>query len=87
MNIQEGTMVKAEMNYPPITIGGVVTHTKEIEIQEQKIFMVKVIFQDEAKTRGTYAFYPNTYNKNQTEQDVVLISGNNSCPDKISVVQ
>ncbi len=80
-------MVKAEMNYPPITIGGVVTHAREIEIQEQKILMVKVMFQDEAKTRGTYAFYSNTYNNNnQTKQDVALISGNNSCPDKISVV-
>lgn len=86
MNIEEGTMVKAEKNYPPTTIGGVVTHVREIEIQDQKIFMVKVMFQDETKTRGTYAFYPNTYNNNQTKQDVALISGNNSCPDKISVI-
>lgn len=86
MKIEEGTMVKAEMNYPPTTINGVVTHTREIEIEEQKIFMVKVMFQDEAKTRGTYAFYPRFTRDNQTEQDVTLISGNNSCPDKISVI-
>ena len=57
MNFQEGTVVTTQINYPPITLSGVVIASKKIETEEDRTFEVfKVMFQNENKNVGTYVW-------------------------------
>lgn len=88
MSIAEGTLVKATVNNPPVEFGGIVTHVREINIQDNKVTIAKIIFQNDEKTRGVYAFYPEySYSSKETTRAVSLISGNNSCPNTLIVIE
>lgn len=57
MKIQEGTMVTATINNPPVNITGVVTQARENTIDEREVVLANIIFQTEKKEQGIYAFY------------------------------
>ena len=58
MIYQEGTVVKTEINHPPQSLSGVVIASREIanERDATTFEVFKVIFQDERKSVGTYAY-------------------------------
>lgn len=57
MKIQEGTMVTATINSPPVKVTGVVTQVRENTIDERQVVLANIIFQTESKPQGVYAFY------------------------------
>ena len=88
MSIVEGTLVRATVNNPPVEFGGVVTQAREINIQDKKVTIAKIMFQTDEKTRGVYAFYPEySYGSNETTRAVSLISGDDSCPNTLIVIE
>ena len=58
MIYQEGTVVTTEINHPPESLSGVVIASREIanERDATTFEVFKVIFQDERKSVGTYAW-------------------------------
>ena len=62
MKIQEGTMVTATINNPPVKVTGVVTQVRENTIDEREVVLANIIFQTENKPQAVYAFYVEAYN-------------------------
>ena len=70
MNFQEGTVVKTQINHPPITLSGVVIASKKIDAEEDRTFEVfKVMFQNENKNVGTYVWCSESMNYNAPDND------------------
>ena len=70
MNFQEGTVVKTQINHPPITLSGVVIASKKIEAEEERTFEVfKVMFQNENKNVGTYVWCSESMKYNAPDND------------------
>ena len=90
MNFQEGTVVKTQINHPPITLSGVVIASKKIETEEDRTFEVfKVMFQNESKNVGTYVWCSESMNynapdNNSPQADLVYTGENHrDCPQEV----
>ena len=90
MNFQEGTVVTTQINYPPITLSGVVIASKKIETEEDRTFEVfKVMFQNESKNVGTYVWCSESMNynapdNNSPQADLVYTAENHrDCPIEV----
>ena len=91
MNFQEGTVVKTQINHPPITLSGVVIASKKIDAEEDRTFEVfKVMFQNESKNVGTYVWCSESMNYNAPDNDSpvadLVYAGekhNNDCPAEV----
>ena len=91
MNFQEGTVVKTQINHPPITLSGVVIASKKIEAEEERTFEVfKVMFQNENKNVGTYVWCSESMNYNAPDNDSpqadLVYTGENhrDCPQNVT---
>ena len=90
MNFQEGTVVKTQINHPPITLSGVVIASKKIETEQNRTFEVfKVMFQNESKNVGTYVWCSESMNynapdNNSPQADLVYTGENHrDCPQEV----
>ena len=90
MNFQEGTVVTTQINYPPITLNGVVIASKKIDAEEDRTFEVfKVMFQNETKNVGTYVWCSESMNynapdNNSLQADLVYTAENHrDCPIEV----
>ena len=90
MNFQEGTVVTTQVNYPPITLSGVVIASKKIEAEEDRTFEVfKVMFQNENKNVRTYVWCSESMNynapdNNSLQADLVYAGENHrDCPIEV----
>ena len=90
MNFQEGTVVTAQINHPPITLSGVVIASKKIDAEEERTFEVfKVMFQNESKNVGTYVWCSESLNyaapdNNSFAADLVYTAENHrDCPVEV----
>ena len=91
MNFQEGTVVKTQINHPPITLSGVVIASKQIisehEVRTFEVF--KVMFQNESKNVGTYVWCSESMNynapDNNSPQADLIYTGENhrDCPQEV----
>ena len=64
MIFQEGTIVTTQINYPPVTLSGVVIASKKIDAEADRTFEVfKVMFQNESKNVGTYIWCSENFSK------------------------
>ena len=91
MNFQEGTVVKTQINHPPITLSGVVIASKQIisEHEARTFEVFKVMFQNESKNVGTYVWCSESMNynapdNNSPQADLVYTAENHrDCPIEV----
>ena len=81
MKIQEGTMVTATINSPPVKVTGVVTQVRENTIDERQVVLANIIFQTESKPQAVYAFYVEGHH-NRPE---VMKIGKNDAPSPVNL--
>lgn len=81
MKIQEGTMVAATINNPPVKVTGVVTQTRHVEIDEREVTFANIIFQTESKPQAVYAFYVESH----SGKPEVMKIGKNDAPSPVNL--
>ena len=81
MKIQEGTMVTATINNPPVKVTGVVTQTRENTIDEREVTFANIIFQTESKPQAVYAFYVEGHHN----RPGVMKIGKNDAPSPVNL--
>ena len=93
MIYQEGTVVITEINYPPQSLSGVVIASREIanERDATTFEVFKVIFQDERKSVGTYAWVNQRsidihgkLGEDASQAELIYSSSNDHCPVRVS---
>jgi len=93
MIYQEGTVVTTEINYPPQSLSGVVIASREIanERDATTFEVFKVIFQDERKSVGTYAWASQrsidihgTAASAALQAELIYSSSNDHCPLRVT---
>ena len=90
MNFQEGTVVRTQINHPPVTLSGVVIASKKIETEEERTFEVfKVMFQNESKNVGTYVWVSDDASNCHAESGELIYTGENhrDCPMNVTKAQ
>jgi len=93
MIYQEGTVVTTEINHPPESLSGVVIASREIanERDATTFEVFKVIFQDERKSVGTYAWVSqpsiDIHGKagdGALKAELIYSSSNDHCPLRVT---
>jgi len=93
MIYQEGTVVTTEINHPPESLSGVVIASREIanERDATTFEVFKVIFQDERKSVGTYAWASQRsidihgkVNNPRLQAELIYSSSNDHCPLRVT---
>ena len=87
MIFQEGTVVTTEINYPPVTLSGVVIASKKIDAEADRTFEVfKVMFQNESKNVGTYIWCSENRSLGHADTAELVYAGekhNGDCPIEV----
>ena len=93
MIYQEGAVVTTEINHPPESLSGVVIASREIanERDATTFEVFKVIFQDERKSGGTYAWVSQPtidihgkVGDDDLQAELIYSSSNDHCPLRVT---
>ena len=91
MIYQEGTVVTTEINHPPQSLSGVVIASRKIanERDATTFEVFKVIFQDERKSVGTYAWCSESQShlapsSAEFRAELIYSSSNDHCPLRVT---
>ena len=94
MIYQEGAVVTTEINHPPQSLSGVVIASRKIanERDATTFEVFKVIFQDERKSIGTYAWVSQpkidirgNAHSVSLEAELIYSSSNDHCPLRVTI--